>query len=97
MPHVQVLRKQRREQAGLPHAQDESSPPGPARTALSTVRGRLSRGARASQRSVETAALGGTGARLPSSRPTAGGSNTTGLDIFVDDEFGALCAAIWFF
>ncbi len=86
--HVQVLRKQREEQAGVSHALEDSSPPAPARAALGAVRGRLSRGARASQRQAGSAALGATGARLSTSRPAAGGGNSTGLDIFVDEEFG---------
>ena len=85
---VQVLRKQREEQAGVSHAHDELSPPAPARAALGAVRGRLSRGARASQRQVGSAALGSSGARLLTSRPVAGGGNSAGLDVFVDDEFG---------
>ena len=86
--HVQVLRKQREEQAGGPHAQGDSSSPGPARAALGAVRGRLSRGVRTSQRAVAPAALGGTGSRQLASRPAAGGSNAKALDVFVDDEFG---------
>lgn len=88
MRHAQVLRKQREEQAGVTHTQEDSSPPAPARAALGAVRGRLSRGARASQQQAGSAVVGGTGARLSTTRPAAGGGNSTGLDIFVDDEFG---------
>ena len=85
---MQVLRKQREEQSGNPHAQGDSSPPGPARAALGAVRGRLSRGARASQRGVALAALGGARARQLASRPVIGGNAAMALDVFVDDEFG---------